>query len=71
MHIQSDSERMSLFYQLIEKSMKEQSSRQFNRLVQIGLKFVFSNFQKDCTFLLVAVAIETEKLVIAKSFPNE
>ena len=29
------------------------------------MKFVFSNFQKDWTFLLVAVAIETEKLIIA------
>ena len=51
--------------------MKEQSSRQFNRLVQIGLKFVSSNFQRVLTFLLAAVAIETQKLIIAKSYLNE
>ena len=33
----------------IEKFMKERSSRQFNRLVQIGLKFVSSNFQRVLT----------------------
>ena len=49
--------------------MKEQSSRQFNRLVQICLKFVTSNFQRVLTFLLATVAIETQQLIIAKSFP--
>ena len=32
--------------------MKERSSSQFNRLVQIGLKFVSSNFQRVLTRIL-------------------
>ena len=71
MDIQGDSVRMSLFKLLIEKFLKEQLSRQFNRLVQIGLKFVSSNFQRDLTFLSAAVTIETQKLIIAKCFVNE
>ena len=69
--VQGDSERMSLFKLLIEKFMKEQLSKQFYGLVQKGLKFVSSNFQRVLTFLLAAVAIETQQLIIVKSFLNE
>ena len=51
--------------------MKEQLSNQFNGLVRKGLKFVSSNFQRVLTFLLAAVAIETQQLIIVKSFLNE
>ena len=70
-HLQGDSERMSLFQLSIEKFMKEQLSKQFNGLVQKGLKLVSPNFQKVLTFLLAAVAIETQQLIIVKSFLNE